>query len=266
MKKTGWMLSLLVLLLLSTSLSTVAADTSPGKLKPAKPNADPLTGMKFVLVKGGCYTMGDKFNIDKNATVHKVCVNDFYLDKYEVTQGLYEKVMGTNPSSNKKCGPDCPVDGISWNNAQEFIKKLNAQSGKQYRFPTEAEWEYAARSGGKNETWAGTNKEKSLEKYAWFYKNSGQTTHKGGMKKPNGLGLYDMSGNVGEWCQDWYKVSYYENSPKDNPQGPDNGEMRVMRGGSWNDGSISLRPVRRLWYTPVSNSSVFGLRLALPAR
>jgi formylglycine-generating enzyme required for sulfatase activity len=266
MKKTGWILSLLALVLLSNALPTLAADTSQGKPNSAKPSAVPVADMKFVLVKGGCYQMGDKYNAYKNAPLHKVCVSDFYLGKYEVTQELYEKVMGTNPSSYKKNGPDGPVDGISWNNSQAFIKKLNALSGKQYRFPTEAEWEYAARSGGKDETWAGTSDEKSLGKYAWYHKNSGQITHKVGLKKPNGLGLYDMTGNVGEWCQDWYNSSYYENSPKNNPQGPDNGEMRVMRGGSWNDGVIRLRPVSRFYYAPVSNSSVFGLRLALPAK
>jgi formylglycine-generating enzyme len=266
MKKTGWILSLLALVLLSTALPILAAETSPGKPKPATPNTDPVAGMKFVLVKGGCYQMGDKYNAYKNAPLHKVCVSDFYLGKYEVTQELYQMVMGTNPSSYKKFGPDSPVDGISWNNAQAFIKKLNALTGKQYRLPAEAEWEYAARSGGKDKIWAGTSDEKSLGKYAWFFKNSDQITHKVGSKKPNDLGLYDMSGNVGEWCQDWYKASYYEESPKDNPQGPDKGEMRVMRGGSWNDGSITLRPVTRSWYAPVSNSSVFGLRLALSVR
>jgi len=222
--------------------------------------------MDFVFVQGGCYQMGDRFNVNKNAALHQVCVSDFYLGKYEVTQGQWEKVMKTNPSSYKKCGPDCPVDGISWNNAQEFIKKLNALSGKQYRLPSEAEWEYAARSGGKEETWAGTSDETSLGEYAWFFKNSDQTTHRAGVKKPNGLGLYDMTGNVGEWCQDWYNATYYEVSPKDNPQGPENGEMRVMRGGSWIDGVISARPVSRFWYAPVSNSSIFGVRLVLPAR
>ena len=206
--------------------------------------------------------MGDKFN----GSVHEVCVNDFYLGKYVVTQRLWEKLMKTNPSYYKKCGPDCPVDGISWNNAQEFIKKLNAQTGKHYRLPTEAEWEYAARSGGKNEIWAGTSDEKNLGKYAWFFKNSGETTHKVGLKKPNGLGLYDMSGNIGEWCQDWYSDSYYKNRPKDNPQGPEKGEKRVMRGGSWDDNVIKLRTVSRFSFAPVSNSPIFGLRLVLPAK
>jgi formylglycine-generating enzyme len=267
MKKTGLILSLLAFVLFSTTLPLLAADTPPTRA-PAKPNADPVTGMEFVFVKGGCYQMGDRFNVYKNAPVHKVCVSDFYLGRYEVTQGQWEKVMGKskNPSSYKKCGPDCPVDSISWNDAQEFIKKLNAASGKQYRLPTEAEWEYAARSGGKDETWAGTSDETRLGEYAWYYKNSGQTTHKVGLKKPNGLGLYDMTGNVGEWCQDWFKLSYYENSPKDNPKGPDDGENRVQRGGSWNDGVIRVRPVVRTWYAPVSNSSIFGVRLVLPAR
>lgn len=249
-----------------------AADTPPVKLKlrePEKPTkenvvtvSDPTTNMQLVFVKGGCYQMGDGLS-DENP-VHQVCLSDFYLGKYEVTQFQWEKVMGKNPSTFKECGPDCPVEDVSWDDAQEFVKKLNTQSGKQYRLPTEAEWEYAARSGGKDERWAGTSDENSLSRYTWYDKNSSNLTHKVGLKKPNGLGLYDMSGNVSEWCQDWYNEAYYDDSPKDNPPGPDNGEKRVMRGGSWNNDAIVVQAGFRYWSDPVYGLN--GVRLLLPAQ
>ena len=136
--------------------------------------------------------------------------------------------MGNNPSQFKQCGLDCPVETVSWNDAQAFIRKLNSQSGKQYRLPTEAEWEYAASSGGISETWAGTSDEASLV----LHKNSDNMTHRVGLKKANRLGIHDMSGNIWEWCQDWYNEAYYEDSPKDNPPGADIGGSRVLRGGS----------------------------------
>jgi sulfatase modifying factor 1 len=263
------------------NISTVfAADTPPVKLKlrePEKPTkeniktiSDPTTGMQFVFVKGGCYQMG---SVEINSRTgkptfpaHQVCLSDFYMGKYEVTQSQWEKVMGNNPSRFKKCGPDCPVESVSWNDAQEFIKKLNAQSGKHYRLPTEAEWEYAAKSGGKDEKWAGTSDKSTLSKYAWYDKNSSESTHKVGLKKANGLGLYDMSGNVEEWCQDWYSEAYYDDSPKDNPPGPDNGEKRVTRGGAWPLEDTAAE-ARSRWETePDKQSSVFGLRLLHPAQ
>lgn len=176
--------------------------------------------------------------------------------------------MGKNPSRFEQCGPDCPVENISWNDAQEFIKKLNTQSSKQYRLPTEAEWEYAARSGGKDEKWAGTNEEDTLSRYAWYGINSNKKTHKVGMKKPNSLGLYDMSGNVEEWCQDWYSESYYDESPKDNPSGPDNGELRVNRGSSWVHGNafFAQASFRSSEIKPGKGNFSNGVRLLLPAQ
>jgi formylglycine-generating enzyme len=257
------------------NISTVfAADTPPVKLKlrePEKPTkeniktvSDPTTGMQLVFVKGGCYQMGSPDFTD--AKPHQVCLSDFYMGKYEVTQSQWEKVhMDFNPSRFKQCGPDCPVDSVSWDLAQEFIRKLNTQSGKQYRLPTEAEWEYVARSGGKDEKWAGTSDETALGRYAWYDKNSDKTTHKVGLKKANGLGLYDMSGNVWEWCQDWYNESYYDDSPKDNPPGPDNGEKRVLRGGEWLKDDKFAQAAARYKNNP-SRSTFYGFRLLLPAQ
>lgn len=198
-----------------------------------KSYTDPTTGIEMVFAKGGCYQMGDTFgdgNSDEKP-VHKVCVDDFYIGRYEVTQGQWKAIMGRNLSYFKDCGDNCPVEQVSWNDIQNFINKLIQKTGKKYRLPTEAEWEYAARSRGKNEKWAGTSNESEIGDYAWYLSNSGSKTHPVGQKKPNGLGLYDMSGNVWEWCSDWYGKNYYGNSPKDNPTGPSGGQFRVLRGG-----------------------------------
>ena len=159
-------------------------------------------------------------------------MNNFYMGKYEVTQGQWKKVMGNYLSDFRDCGDDCPVEGVTWNDVQQFIPKLNESTGKKYRLPTEAEWEYAARSGGKHEKWAGTNSKAELGKYAWYEDNSGRKIHPIGQKLPNGLGLYDMTGNVREYCQDWDGEKYYSESPRNNPRGPDSVLFRVIRGGS----------------------------------
>jgi sulfatase modifying factor 1 len=209
---------------------------------------DPITGMEFVWIKGGCYDMGDIFgdgNPDEKP-VHEVCVNGFYIGKHEVTQAQWEKVMGNNPSFFKR-GGSYPVENVSWYEIQEYIRKLKRSINIKYRLPTEAEWEYAARSGGRKEKWPGTSKESDLDDFAWTDKNSGEQDHPVGRKKPNGLGLFDMSGNVWEWVADWYDQDYYRNSSKDNPKGPDRSwdNTRVIRGGSWismpGDSRASLR-------------------------
>jgi len=226
-----------------------------------------MTGMEFVLVKGGCYQMGDVFGDgeQQESPVHEVCVTDFYLGAHEVTQGQWQKVMGTNPSAYKECGPNCPVDNVRWEMAQEFIRTLNGKSGRQYRLPTEAEWEYAARSGGMKEKWAGTSDEDKLGEFAWFDKNSEGKRHPVGLKKPNALGLYDMSRNVMEWCRDWYDEAFYKASSRDNPAGPATGGKRVIRGGAHDYSSVDLRASARhsddLEVFDVRN----GLRLLLPA-
>jgi formylglycine-generating enzyme required for sulfatase activity len=188
--------------------------------------------LEFGFVKGGCYQMGDALGegAADEKPAHEVCVTDFYLSIHEVTQHQWEQVMGNNPSFHKECGSDCPVDFVSWTDVQDFIAKVNATSGKKYRLPTEAEWEYAARSGGKQERWSGTNDGAALGDYAWFAKNAEPVTYPVGLKKPNALGLHDMTGNILEWCQDWYDPSYYAASPKIDPQGPAAGSKRVMRG------------------------------------
>jgi formylglycine-generating enzyme required for sulfatase activity len=232
---------------------------------------EPFTGMEFVLVPGGCYEMGDAFGdgYDDQKPAHKVCLDDYYMAKYEVTQKQWQMVMGGNPSNFKGCD-DCPVENVSWDDAQAFIKKVNDRTGMRLRLPTEAEWEYAcaARSGGKKEKWAGTDNESSLGEYAWYDKNSEKRTRPVGQKKPNGLGLYDMSGNVQEWVNDWYDDKYYGKSPEKNPQGPLEGALtlfgkgRVIRGGSWDYDLDYARCADRGWTYPDNGVYYFGFRCA----
>jgi formylglycine-generating enzyme required for sulfatase activity len=221
----------------------------------------------LVLVKGGCFPMGDTFGdggIDEKPE-HRVCVDDFYLGKYEVTQEEWGAVMGSNPSRFKE-GGKYPVDNISWDDTREFIRRLRKLSGLKWRLPTEAEWEYAARSGGKNQRFAGIDSESNLDNYAWHDGNSGMKTHPVGEKRPNGLGLYDMSGNVWEWVQDRYDRDYYRQSPTDNPKGDPFGVNRIVKGGSAQSGKGFLRLTYRDYLAPEIRGSCFGLRLALSAK
>lgn len=221
----------------------------------------PPPEIEFVAVNGGCYQMGDTFGDGDpdERPVHEVCVKDFSLGKYEVTQGQWNAVMGKKSHAEDR-GPDYPIYSVSWNMIQQFLTKLNRASGMVHRLPTEAEWEYAARSGGKEERWSGTNNSEDLGNFAWTYDNYGYVPHRVGQKRPNGLGLYDMSGNVAEWCQDWYDETYYQNSPKQDPRGPETGEKRVVRGG----GPYSVRDVRtsdRLSDPPDMRDGDYGFRL-----
>ena len=197
-----------------------------------------INGVRFkmVYVEGGTFMMGatseqgdDAYDSEKPA--HKVTLDDYYIAETQVTQALWQAVMGNNPSSNRR-GEDLPVETISWNDCQEFIKKLNQFTREKFSLPTEAQWEFAARGGNlsKGYKYAGSN---NLDEVAWFLDNSNRQTHPVAQKKPNELGLYDMSGNVKEWCNDLYNKDYYRLSPQFNPQGPMSGIERVLRGGSF---------------------------------
>ncbi len=213
---------------------------------------------KMVAIPGGTFSMGSNDGESDERPVHSVSLSAYYMGETEVTQALWQAVMGTNPSYHKNCD-QCPVEQVSWNDAQEFINKLNQKTGKRYRLPTEAEWEYGAR-GGEHYTYAGSN---SIDGVAWYYDKSGSQTHPVKQKRANGYGLYDMSGNVYEWCTDWYASDYYSKSPDKNPAGPSAGNWRVLRGGSWYGSSESCRVANRLNYFP-SNSYIYnGLRLAV---
>ncbi len=230
----------------------------------ACPAAATIPEIQLTTVKGGCFEMGDTFGnggLDEKPA-HEVCVNDFRIGKYEVTQEQWQAVMGANPSKNKG-GPHYPVDNVSWADARDFIRRLNEQSGQKWRLPTEAEWEYAARGGGMKLRFAGTDSKENLDEYAWYDNNSDMKPHQVGTKKPNGLGLHDMSGNVWEWCSDRYDRNYYKQSPRDNPKGDPFGINRIMRGGSASSGQGFLRASYRDYVAPTVRGDLFGLRLVL---
>ncbi len=245
--------------------------------KPGSTNTtytDPVTGMEFVKVPGGCYDMGDTFDEggDDEKPVHEVCVTDFWLGKYEVTQREWQKIMDDNPSHFKK-GDRYPVEKVSWDDASSYIKKINLESGKGFRLPTEAEWEYAAREKGKKVRF-GTGKNSigadeanfdASKEYKKSYSRIGQyrnSTVAVGSFAPNKLGLYDMSGNVWEWSSDWYQKDYYSASTRVNPQGPSSGSSRVIRGGSWLNGPRYVRSANRNGGRSGKRNDYLGLRLA----
>ena len=206
--------------------------------------------------------MGAAQGEDIEKPVHTVCLDSFMIGQFEVTQKQWQEFFGVNPSIFK--GLDRPVENVSWNDAQEFIKLLNRKSKKKYRLPTEAEWEYAARGGKKSKKYwfAGSNNVKDV---AWFKDNSGGATIPVGKKKANELGIYDMSGNVREWCQDFFENNYYRWSPEQNPKGPSDGKIRVIRGGSWSGKSVKMRISNREANYASSRFPQIGFRLALPA-
>ncbi len=219
-------------------------------------------GIEMIFVKGGTFTMGctsEQSNCgDNEKPIHMVTLNDFQIGKYEVTQKQWQAVMGNNPSHFK--GDNLPVERVSWYDVQEFIKKLNLKTGKKYRLPTEAEWEYAARSGptSSQTLYSGSNK---INEVAWYSDNSGSTTNPVGQKKANALGIYDMSGNVWEWCSDWY-VDYSSGS-QSNQQGSSSGTHRVGRGGGWYGEPQYCRVTFRNYYFAGYSSDYLGFRLAL---
>lgn len=216
--------------LLNALVTAVKSLFGPEKLSLEQESMLQRLEANMVLVEGGTFTMGctEDSCSDDEKPAHAVTLSSFRIGKYEVTQEEWKLVMGDNPS--KFQGPRRPVDNISWEDAQKFIRKLNKFSGRQYRLPTEAEWEYAARGGrlSKGYLYSGGN---DLDSVGWFRDNATEQTHKVGQKLPNELGLYDMSGNVWEWCNDWYDGTYYAGSPDENPQGPRSGTFHVLRGG-----------------------------------
>jgi formylglycine-generating enzyme required for sulfatase activity len=213
----------------------------------------------FVTVDGGTFLMGSPDSLGYTDEVqHSVYVSTFYMQPTEVTQELYELVMETNPSENK-AWKDMPVTNVSWEDCKSFTKKLNEITDKEYRLPTEAEWEYAARGGAKSQgyLYAGSN---NLDEVGWFKDNSGDAIHVVAEKRFNELGLYDMSGNVWEWCSDWHGPYRLDTKGSDNPKGPDNGEYRVLRGGGYYNPIHTCRSANRSKPTKYRDS---GFRLVL---
>ena len=219
--------------------------------------------IEMVKVEAGSFNMGatpemkSPYEVEK--PVHRVTLtNNYYIGKYEVTQALWQAVMGSNPSYFK--GDDLPVESVSWGDCQDFISKLNAMTGKRFRLPTEAEWEYAARGGKKSRGYKYSGS-KTLGDVAWYDGNSGSKTHAVGTKQPNELGIYDMAGNVWEWCQDW--KGSYSSSPQANPTGAVGGSYRVIRGGNWRDSARGSRSSCRFGLTPGYHDFSLGLRVVL---
>lgn len=229
----------------------------------------------FAKIQGGSFIMGSPASEEgryDDETEHEVTVSDFYLGKTQVTQKQWREIMGSNPSHFKNCD-ECPIENVSWNDAQVFIVTLKEKTGLKFRLPTEAEWEYAARGGHASirlsnlkstatNMYTGSN---NLDEVGWYNKNSNSKTHPVAAKKPNELGLYDMSGNIWEWCQDWYGRKYYDECKKkgtvDNPTGSQSGSDRVLRGGSWYGGARNCRSAYRSLAGPGYCNDGIGFRL-----
>jgi formylglycine-generating enzyme required for sulfatase activity len=274
---------------LSSLLMLLFLQPAIAQRKYAKPQ-DPFQ-IVTVKVSGGSFDLGSDDESTDRRPEHNVTLKDFNIGKYEVTQNQWQEVMGNNPSAYD-CG-ECPVTNVSWDDVQKFITKLNsANPGKHYRLPTEAEWEYAAR-GGNNEKLrtnrdviarGGVNellvrdenrrvpeKDKTGEKYsgkkrapqtvAWFNRNSDDHPHPIGRKQSNDLDIFDMSGNVEEWCNDFYGTNYGSKTNADNPQGPPGGRSHVVRGGSFASNAIEINITRRAAYLPETKTNSLGFRL-----
>jgi len=238
-------------------------------------NIETLTndyGMTFVLVQPGTFVMGSPENElgrDSKEIQHSVTFTQaFYIQTTEVTQGQWKAVMGNNPSYFSSCGDNCPVEKVSWNDVMEFIISLNEKENKlEYRLPTEAEWEYAARAGSTSAFANGKISETgcaldvNLNEMGWYCGNENSKTHPVAQKNANAWGLFDMHGNVWEWCNDWYDS--YPDISVTNPTGPSSGTQRVLRGGDWGSPSQSSRSAKRSATFPSYCDSNFGFRLSI---
>jgi formylglycine-generating enzyme required for sulfatase activity len=228
------------------------------------------SGVTMIVIPGGTFVMGDE-NGEVDEIPHDVHISSFYMDKYLVTQTEYEKVMGSNPS--RWPGQTNPVEQIRWSDAVRYCNSRSRLEGLQpcydlenwscdfsqngYRLPTEAEWEYACRAGTKTSYFFGEDASK-LPNFAWFEKNSGQRPRPIGRKLPNPFGLFDMVGNVWQWCNDFYQVDYYEKSPRKDPKGPASGDNKVVRGGSWAAEGEQCRSSFRYYENPSYTDVCFG--------
>jgi formylglycine-generating enzyme required for sulfatase activity len=229
--------------------------------------------LEMALIPAGEFLMGspesDKDAYSSEKPQHRVRITKpFYLGKYLVTQQQWEAIMGNDPSHFEVMKN--PVEQVSWNDCQQFLDKLNAKphpGGGKFRLPTEAQWEYACRAGSTTRYGYGDD-ESGLGEYAWYGKNSDNKPHPAGWKRPNAWGLYDMHGNVWEWCADWFDGGYYAHSPADDPPGPATGVDRVLRGGCWSDQAAFCRSARRYFDGPRGRSASLGLRICktLPDR
>ncbi|MDR0604460.1 MAG: formylglycine-generating enzyme family protein [Bacteroidales bacterium] len=225
------------------------------------PAGDKKKEIEMVYVQGGTFNMGSNDGNSNEQPVHQVTLSSYYISKYEITQAQWKAVMGNNPSYFK--GDNLPVEQVSWDDVQEFISRLNAATGEQYRLPTEAEWEYAARGGQQSNrySYSGSN---NVNDVAWYSSNSDNKTHAVGTKQANELGIYDMSGNVWEWCYDWYGT--YSASAQHDPMGASSGSYRVRRGGSWFSNAADCRVSFRSYASPGLRYYYLGFRVACSSK
>ena len=238
-----------------------AAPAQPAGLTAGQVIKDCADCPEMLMIPGGSFEMGSTESTDEQPR-HPVQVPAFLLGRTEVTQGQWQAVMGSNPSYFKACGLDCPVENVTWNDAQDFARRLSQKTGKTYRLPSEAEWEYAARAGSRGK-WSFGDYELQLVAHAWFRSNSGLTPHPAAQKRPNAFGLHDMHGNAWEWVRDTWHVNY-QGAPSDGSAWVDGGDQarRVLRGGAWfNDPSI-LRSAVRNHIEPGDRLDGTGLRIA----
>ena len=266
MKKTFKSILMLFLAMgLSFCFSTCSDDDDDNTELSQKNETFNIDGVKFtmVFVEGGTFTMGATSEQgsdadDREYPTHQVTLSSYYIGETEVTQALWQAVMGNNPSYFT--GDNLPVESISYEDVQEFIAKLNRKTGKTFRLPTEAEWEFAARGGNKSKgyKYSGSN---NLNDVAWYHGNSNSKTHMVKTKQANELGLYDMSGNAYEWCSDWY--GNYSSSSQTNPSGANSGSRRVLRGGFLSSNAGRCRVSNRYYYYPSDGGCINGFRLAL---
>ncbi len=223
---------------------------------------DKICGIQMVLVPGGTFDMGDLFGdgMENELPVHKVTLDAFYFGCHQVTQAQWLQLTSENPSRFQ--GANLPVEQITWDDARAFARQLTQAHDGRFRFdlPTEAQWEFAARSGGKEELYSGGD---DIDRLAWYETNSGSRTQPVGTKTPNGLGVYDMSGNVWEWCRDTFRTDAYTSHAADNPEIKMNGSDRVIRGGSWNLDAWSARCARRFSFRADLLGPGLGFRLAM---
>jgi formylglycine-generating enzyme required for sulfatase activity len=219
-----------------------------------------LDYFEMIYVQAGTFKMGNdtgEKKMDKPA--HDVELEEFWISKFEVTQSQWKEIMGENPSSFQGC-EQCPVENVSYDDIQLFITKINEKTGYTHRLPTEAEWEYAARGANlsKGFKFSGSN---NINEVGWYWDAAGQKTHPVGQKKSNELGIFDMTGNVAEWCSDWYEDNYYTQSPKKNPKGLETGVLKAVRGGSWEMDSKRSIVWHRNNNIPISRNEAIGFRL-----
>ncbi len=263
-----------------------AAAAEPEAIEPSASKAFPLSTRamgetdifqsfadSFVLVAPGTFLMGSpdcEVGRENDETIHEVTITKpFFIQNTPVSQGLWKAVMGVNPDSFQEDRDDLPVESVSWNQCREFIRRLNSITEGKYRLPTEAEWEFACRAGSSaafangdiSEIYCGPDP--VLREMGWYCGNSGRKIRPGGRKNPNGWGLFDMHGNIGEWCQDWY--GDYHSDPAADPCGPASGASKVVRGGSWFGSAKNCRSAARFHWPPNSKSDLIGFRLVREA-